>query len=341
MVAEIVSGAIKGIAGVGMDIYNIQNQNRIDQRNFDYMVAQNELTRAREDTAHQREVADLQAAGLSPLASTGGASATAVSGYSGSPQMVSGSQFASSFDSMSDMIKEVYKTDNENDRTQKKIDAEKEINTAQLEAHSKDIENQIKSSEKISDDKLKQEMIQFNRNMTYNYKQLQQTADLSYLHSSDDYTKQVMQNYTNLTGSHDFDFVSDDKESRAAAELHNQSVMERYRDFIQKNMDDLVVSATSENSSSGWNASLGAGASAAEIKNPIAKVANTALGSVNGSIGGGHNSSNSSSKSFNATERFKALQTEFWSKPENRLKICRKGFGSHSYKYSEDNNNND
>lgn len=53
----------------------------INQRNFDYAVSQNALTRQREDTAIQRQVADAESAGLSPLAvaGSGGASSSVVS----------------------------------------------------------------------------------------------------------------------------------------------------------------------------------------------------------------------------------------------------------------------
>ena len=53
----------------------------VNQRNFDYQVSQNDLTRQREDTAIQRQVADAESAGLSPLAvvGSGGASSSVVS----------------------------------------------------------------------------------------------------------------------------------------------------------------------------------------------------------------------------------------------------------------------
>lgn len=57
----------------------------INQRNFDYTVSQNALTHQREDTAIQRQVADAESAGLSPLAvaGSGGASSSVVSSPGG------------------------------------------------------------------------------------------------------------------------------------------------------------------------------------------------------------------------------------------------------------------
>lgn len=47
-------------------------QKQIDKRNFDYASQQTQIERQRADTAHQREVADLRAAGLSPLSNLAG-----------------------------------------------------------------------------------------------------------------------------------------------------------------------------------------------------------------------------------------------------------------------------
>lgn len=58
---------------------NIASVERMNQQNIDFQKAENDITRQREDTAHQREVMDLQAAGLSPLANLGGAQSQALS----------------------------------------------------------------------------------------------------------------------------------------------------------------------------------------------------------------------------------------------------------------------
>ena len=66
----------------------INNRNQANwQAEFDYTKQQNELTRAREDNSIQRQVADAESAGISPLAvaGTGGASASSVNSAPSSP----------------------------------------------------------------------------------------------------------------------------------------------------------------------------------------------------------------------------------------------------------------
>lgn len=77
-------GAIAGaVAQTGVDMYM---QNRADQKNHDAAKAQMKFQKDMSDTAHQREVRDLRAAGLNPILSAnagastpGGASYTAQS----------------------------------------------------------------------------------------------------------------------------------------------------------------------------------------------------------------------------------------------------------------------
>lgn len=67
---------------------NQQNQENW-QAEFDYTKQQNDLTRQREDNAIQRQVADAESAGISPLAvaGIGGASASSVNSAPSAPEM--------------------------------------------------------------------------------------------------------------------------------------------------------------------------------------------------------------------------------------------------------------
>lgn len=57
----------------GASLANTAIQAVTAKKNREFQKEQNEITRQREDTAHQRETADLEAAGLSPLANLSGA----------------------------------------------------------------------------------------------------------------------------------------------------------------------------------------------------------------------------------------------------------------------------
>lgn len=73
---EIFKGILDTVGTLGSATGTILNpilQANTAKENRDFEKQQNEITRQREDTAHVREVADLQKAGLSPLANMSGA----------------------------------------------------------------------------------------------------------------------------------------------------------------------------------------------------------------------------------------------------------------------------
>ena len=83
---EVAAGIASGLAGLvqtGVNIWRGKKEDEWNERNFDYQKALQQQIFEREDTAVQRRMADLKAAGLNPnLAAGSAASAGAVVGRS-------------------------------------------------------------------------------------------------------------------------------------------------------------------------------------------------------------------------------------------------------------------
>lgn len=81
-----IASAANGLTNLGFNIYDRWYQAKNNQRDFDYQAALQRDVFKREDTAVQRRMADLQAAGLNPnLAAGSAASSGAVVGRSNTP----------------------------------------------------------------------------------------------------------------------------------------------------------------------------------------------------------------------------------------------------------------
>lgn len=79
---------INGLGQAAGSVFNYFHGEKVRQENIAREEATNALNRQREDNAHQREVADLQAAGLSPIANMTGAQASPMASTSQeAPQM--------------------------------------------------------------------------------------------------------------------------------------------------------------------------------------------------------------------------------------------------------------
>ena len=100
MSLEWLAPVLDVVSDIGTNIVNwfsqekTNEQNRqIHQSDQDFQAAQTQAAWERDDTAHQREVADLEAAGLSPLANTTGNAVTSPLG-SASPMAMQAPQFS-------------------------------------------------------------------------------------------------------------------------------------------------------------------------------------------------------------------------------------------------------
>lgn len=80
VISNILNGLLGSISNLVGNIFNYKSTQKtneankdINQSQLDFQRAQTQAQWERDDTAHQRQVADLEAAGLSPLAATNGA----------------------------------------------------------------------------------------------------------------------------------------------------------------------------------------------------------------------------------------------------------------------------
>lgn len=136
---------------------NVNKSNEdINQSNLDYNTKMTQLQWERDDNAHQREVADLEKAGLSPLANTtGGANGSplgapspiAMEGYQYQAPQLDTNQLINSML----QIKQLNETERHNKQTEQYKEAELENtatelkqNAEKLELENKKVEHQIK-----------------------------------------------------------------------------------------------------------------------------------------------------------------------------------------------------
>lgn len=193
-----------GLIGVGVqNVGNIFSQllaNKKSEENqqklLDYNYAMTQAQWERDDSAHQREVADLEKAGLSPLASLGGLSTSQPLGASVSPIQYHAPQFDSSAFVQSVIAQnnnkiaeaEVNETIRHNIEQEKQTNSKLfyegqqiEINAKQLKLEDKKLQHQILQDSRIYslEDKQINELIRHNGSIEELQKNEQQLKKLS------------------------------------------------------------------------------------------------------------------------------------------------------------------
>lgn len=258
---------------------NKMKQEQFD-RQMDYAKQVQEETWRREDTSYQRSVADLQAAGLSPLAMNGTNDAGSVVNQPAAPDLQAGSVTPflqgiypqiSSAEIQNAIIaqKKLQQEDKRIDLELNKHLTEKDYRDRELEFRRESFAAELEQRNKQFLDQLTQQASQHAELLTE--KQQQRMQDLNVanrqlaelVRSNDRKTKQALQEYyleqvKTATGGRSANFKVYDNEAEYDQAL--QRYYDRLSDFIEVNAGLLAKTSQSQSSSVNANTSANLGA---------------------------------------------------------------------------------
>lgn len=261
--AAAIIALIGTLVGIGASIYsttktNELNQN-INQQNLDFQASQTQQAWERDDNAHQREVADLQKAGLSPLASTNGLSVSSPLGAASpiamqAPQVDINSLIngAMSFANLEENKRHNLQTE-ENRNSELQIEAAKVYQEAEkLQIENKKVESEIKYYARVNELEAQKvdELIRHQKKIE-EINLSEHEAHMLEIHSKmflEDLEKQLGGEKIPYYEVYDVEIYSN------ALKLWNL----QFENFIQKIGATKKSNATG--SSSSWNNSIGVGA---------------------------------------------------------------------------------
>lgn len=289
-----------------------QWQKDVDKRNFDYSAHMQQVQMAREDTAHQREVADLKSAGLSPLASLNGSTTgTVVSQAAGVSPVVpqqDGTGVANAYATaisnkqamaglQMDLLRDIFKAGT-NLEFQKRSQ-EHETKIAKFEAQSKiqQIITQFEGQADLQEDSQAHSILmwakQTDRDLTLFNQSMAKLAKEQTL----DVAKENARSLRESTGAN-VEIVYGKTETEAAD--HNAEVMALYDELISELSAHLTKTATSQSSQ-------GSGGGSFSVNIPLTKF-NDVGGTISGEGGSGQSTSESRDSTKYAEERIRT----FW-----------------------------
>ena len=309
--ASLINGKLNRDAQKDANEQNIALQREMNQQNqqnwqdqFDYTKEQNELTRQREDNAIQRQVADAEKAGISPLAvaGTGGASASTVNSAPSAPEMQAPIVQAPQWDMsvMNALFQHgLNAISQDRDLSSKEKIAEMQTSTQKFIAISQ-LENAKTIADQSNDTQLKiatNQLIELNRSNTA--KEYQAKAE---------YFKGFIGSITSGHGR--YKFVDDINTCRT----HNEEISTRWAEFVKTLPKDSEASSSS--SSDGFN--VGADVNKNNGRPSLVGVVTKGIG-VGANFG--KNKSSSDMEQSSQTSSVQAMIKSFWLRTENELWI--------------------
>lgn len=204
IIRDYVEPIISMGIGATQSILNPILQQKTNRENREWQEGQNAITRQREDNAHQREVADLQAAGLSPLANMSGAGvSTPLASEMDAPQI----DTSAILDAMAlQEQKREFDKDLEERKATRLQDADqrekdREITKDSIEASKEIAQENRKSAESINDKQLKLEVEKYNENQENLNITLEQANNDRNYESMKDLERQSEENYQNFSNT--------------------------------------------------------------------------------------------------------------------------------------------
>lgn len=302
------------------------------RENADYQKQQNLLTQQREDNAIQRQVADAESAGLSPLAvaGSGGASSSVVS----SPSNFSGSSSPVSAPSAPEMKAPylqapVFQTDLQAQQSllqfasqavlqDRKLSSDEKINKVQTSTQKFIAVSQLENAKAIADasndTQLKiatNQLIELNRSNTAKEYQ----AKLDY------FQKTVSQ----ITDGHGrFEYGKYDADT---CRRHNEDISTRWAEFVKTLPADSLSKSQSDNTSVSGGLKVGKNDGGSSSRwNPLAGVADSLTKGLNVGVDGSYSKGKSDADSVGQSSSVRALIKSFWLRNENVLWIPKGGF---------------
>lgn len=310
---------------------NWEQEMAFARENADYQKQQNLLTRQREDNAIQRQVADAESAGLSPLAvaGSGGASSSVVS----SPNNFSGASSPVSAPSAPEMKAPylqapVFQADLQAQQAllqfasqavlqDRKLSSDEKINKVQTSTQKFIAVSQLENAKQIADasndTQLKiatNQLLELNRSNTAKEYQ----AKLDYFR---DYVSQITDGHGRFVyGKYDED----------TCRRHNEEISTRWAEFIKTLPADSLSKSQSDSTSVSGGLKVGKNDGGSSSRwNPLAGVADSLTKGLNVGVDGSYSKGKTDADSIGQSSSVQALIKSFWLRNENVLWIPKGG----------------